>query len=1046
MEVGPRDWLSLVKNAGEGVSELQIEISSRFRYKDYDFEKIGLQIYKCEVDNVVANFNLKTEYWEWNDYASFISDDKVWRQIEYIQFPIEEGNYVIQIIGEKCDNEYSLIKLHIENLDYHIHDITEYEINNLAWDGCLLKYNKYTLRRMLLDGVCDIDAIGTPGQIHCFGKKSIGLLPGESDREDNFSWCSGAYLSGHSFLLCFSHESFIFSNQGQKLIGVTLKNLQKFMYSKRKDLEIGFLGFNDYDSDKFVDNVSISSGMCYHKYSSEMKIYFENIVELVFNQNIDIIVINGNNEEYKSEDELILSTEILKECVYSDKIVIIGKCPWGWEYITGIDGVKDKSLCNSLMKEFGLILTNEYFVNKWDYIYLHNENTIFSNSYHYWNKLLHEINKFGPNNISINKNEMLLLVKDVELFFSNQKLSFEMERIILFIIELLNNETYLEIMPPFNTNKGVTLLILAIAKYRIKEFKSNELMIKGKSFYSFDSFDNWISDHLFWNNDSFMGFNFSSSAKHDLDNCLLLERLRCPIYEIYNEWQNTGIYLKYKDRVELCFAPLIDICGVEFKAKILIGCHTDELCYRKFKILNRIPIICKEYNWDVKKSTCINIDSPCDGIVYFMFIPDSSLSKVNDTSNNYNISFPNLKIGFLTISSINNDRKLVLSPIYSTYYEEEEIFDDRVIINDEIKWNMVTNTLKKLKKDYFPFWIELQGKKIILTLPTCSVVHKNEFFIRKLLNFWDRVVSTQDELFCNRKWLKERIVCDIQISAGYMHSGKFNQFVFYFSNKFFSGYPIMTHLDIIEKDFKAGLLDLSKLEEEGNWGLYHEIGHNRQSLDWTFNGTEEVTVNFFTLYTYFTLHHNVNPFEIDYIKDNINQTIEYLNEIKQYKAFPEKVMNCFDSKWRQNHRIAFMNYLILIIVFKWDTFKKVFQIYEKISSLKFEKVKNQSYQYKMMVWILIFSSTVGLDLKDFFNQWGWCFCMERANSSINIIKLCVEMQNILYKLNNGLCVKREVLEEDIISGYDDICKVNGWEHWKFDSLKFISTLKCRKGW
>jgi len=36
----------------------------------------------------------------------------------------------------------------------------------------------------------------------------------------------------------------------------------------------------------------------------------------------------------------------------------------------------------------------------------------------------------------------------------------------------------------------------------------------------------------------------------------------------------------------------------------------------------------------------------------------------------------------------------------------------------------------------------------------------------------------------------------------------------------------------------------------GVWGLFHELGHNHQSADWTFAGAGEVTVNLFTLYIF----------------------------------------------------------------------------------------------------------------------------------------------------------------------------------------------------
>lgn len=49
-----------------------------------------------------------------------------------------------------------------------------------------------------------------------------------------------------------------------------------------------------------------------------------------------------------------------------------------------------------------------------------------------------------------------------------------------------------------------------------------------------------------------------------------------------------------------------------------------------------------------------------------------------------------------------------------------------------------------------------------------------------------------------------------------------------------SGYPIMTFEDVTYK--------LVGLEEDivadGDWGIYHEIGHNHQDDKWTTNATE----------------------------------------------------------------------------------------------------------------------------------------------------------------------------------------------------------------
>lgn len=56
-----------------------------------------------------------------------------------------------------------------------------------------------------------------------------------------------------------------------------------------------------------------------------------------------------------------------------------------------------------------------------------------------------------------------------------------------------------------------------------------------------------------------------------------------------------------------------------------------------------------------------------------------------------------------------------------------------------------------------------------------------------------------------------------------------------------SGYPIMTHLDAAPR-----MVNLAALRSVGEWGLFHELGHNHQADAWTFDGTVEVTCNLFS--------------------------------------------------------------------------------------------------------------------------------------------------------------------------------------------------------
>ena len=89
-------------------------------------------------------------------------------------------------------------------------------------------------------------------------------------------------------------------------------------------------------------------------------------------------------------------------------------------------------------------------------------------------------------------------------------------------------------------------------------------------------------------------------------------------------------------------------------------------------------------------------------------------------------------------------------------------------------------------------------------------------------------MELQDDLVALDRLAPERVVPDVQISAGFMHSG----------------YPFMCFINPSE----PAMVDLAQLSSKGNWGFFHELGHNHQRTDWTFPGQTEVTCNFFSLY------------------------------------------------------------------------------------------------------------------------------------------------------------------------------------------------------
>jgi len=234
-------------------------------------------------------------------------------------------------------------------------------------------------------------------------------------------------------------------------------------------------------------------------------------------------------------------------------------------------------------------------------------------------------------------------------------------------------------------------------------------------------------------------------------------------------------------------------------------------------------------------------------------------------------------------------------------------------------------------------WAELQCQSVILTVPS-SVIRDLDNPV-ELMEFWDNVLDA-DAILSGRPILRkrpERYVTDTQISAGYMHSG----------------YPIMTHLDIAPHmvNYQALLTN----ERGRDWGLFHEMGHNHQSGDWTFGGTVEVTVNLFTLYV------------LDKVcgkKPDTNKAFKPENRAKALREYLAEGAK-FET-WKKKPFLALIMYVQLEEAFGWETFRRVFAEYRDLP--KDQKPKTDAE--KRDQWMVRFSRAVGRNLGPFFQAWG----------------------------------------------------------------------------
>ncbi len=122
-------------------------------------------------------------------------------------------------------------------------------------------------------------------------------------------------------------------------------------------------------------------------------------------------------------------------------------------------------------------------------------------------------------------------------------------------------------------------------------------------------------------------------------------------------------------------------------------------------------------------------------------------------------------------------------------------------------------------------WGELVSGRMVLSVP--SELLRKLPYPEDLMKVWERIVDTGDWLAAiGPRRSPERIVADAEISIGWMHSG----------------YPIMCYLASA-----PDMVSIRHLTTEGNWGFFHELGHNRQSRLWTYAGYTEVTCNLFSL-------------------------------------------------------------------------------------------------------------------------------------------------------------------------------------------------------
>lgn len=329
------------------------------------------------------------------------------------------------------------------------------------------------------------------------------------------------------------------------------------------------------------------------------------------------------------------------------------------------------------------------------------------------------------------------------------------------------------------------------------------------------------------------------------------------------------------------------------KFMVRIGTHSDRLWNRDS--WERIPQIDREFLLTTPRTTVANAFG---GLIYIVVPEDSNLGVIS-VSISGGVAAPHFSLGQTDLTTWRNQIRYYPAP-----------------------------------------WAELESNNLILTIQSNYIRTLDD--PQAVLQFWDRVQSANLDLagWSPGRERPMRLTFDRQLSSAsaYMHSG----------------YPIMALLASQPNALNIVNVPAGVMPPDG-WGFFHELGHNHQNPDWTFDGTVEVTVNLFTMYV---------------IEQVLGLPKEQgLNEVAPDREVQVKNYFCSGAsfnKWQSDPFLVLSMYVQMIDAFGWDSFKTVFREYLQLPSSE----RPQNDAQKRDQWLVRYSKTVGKNLGPFFNAWG----------------------------------------------------------------------------
>nr|XP_008108482.1 PREDICTED: TRPM8 channel-associated factor homolog isoform X2 [Anolis carolinensis] len=347
-------------------------------------------------------------------------------------------------------------------------------------------------------------------------------------------------------------------------------------------------------------------------------------------------------------------------------------------------------------------------------------------------------------------------------------------------------------------------------------------------------------------------------------------------------WRSSGMYVPPAKTVTLIFPSTV----LDANLQVQIGCHSDDLS--KAGELQRPPVVVRRFQ---VKSPRVEVSSLWGGLLYII-VPEKS------------------SIGFIYITI----EGATMAPYFKHGETSIRAWQDTI-------------------RHYPAPWAELETENVILTLPSDDARKVDD--PETLLTTWAQMMNAVTKLaFIPPVFPRpERIVTDVQISAGWMHSG----------------YPVMSNVGGIEE-----MVNMQAFKTKGTWGPIHELGHNQQQSGWEFPPhTTEATCNLWSVY--------VNETVLNIPRDKAHPELKPCLRKQRIEDYLQKGAQLKDF----DVFTALEPYLQLQEAFGWEPYIHIFAEYQKMT-----KIPNDN-KSKMNLWAETFSRRVNKNLGPFFKAWGW---------------------------------------------------------------------------